>query len=778
MSQVKFTVHGMHCTSCAGVIERELKKVDGVKSARVNFSTQKATVDYIHGDVPSNALMNAIKKAGYKAEEINEDTPPGHNHHHSSAKQWRNKFLWGISLSLPLLYFMLIEFFNGLPGAMSLMPYMGIASLVLTTPVQFVLGAGFYKGTWSGLRMRTFNMDSLIAIGTTAAYLYSLVSYISYAAQENSLLIRAGHGPELYFEVAAFLITFVLLGKWLEARATSKTSSAIEKLMDLRAKTARVIRNGKTIDLPVEEVTHGDILIVRPGEKIPVDGRVVKGSSSVDESMITGESIPVEKRTGDQVIGATINKNGSFEFEATRVGKETTLSQIVKLIEDAQNSKAPIQAFVDKVASYFVPTVIIIAIVTFIVWFFLLGASFTFALMAFTAVLVIACPCALGLATPTAIMVGTGKGAEHGVLIKGGGPLQAARDVSAIVFDKTGTITHGKPAITNIIMLGSLPESAVLRVAASLENSSEHPLAEAVVGYAKQQKSELSDIENFEALPGHGVTGTLDNTTYYLGNRKLIEQYAKISTHSAEKTIAKLEHEGKTAMILADNSSLLGIVAVADTVKATSKDAVRKLRSMGIEVFMLTGDNARTAQAVASQVGIENVIAEVLPEGKTAEVRKLQQANHHVAMVGDGINDAPALAQADLGIAMGSGTDVAMEAGGIVIMRSDLQDVVKAIQLSRETVSKIKQNLFFALFYNSMGIPIAARVFAGFGLILRPELAGLAMALSSVSVVTNSLTLKYFKPGRINWPSVLAPAVMVLIFTFAFIEFARISSAM
>jgi len=778
MSKTKLVITGMHCTSCAGVIEKELKKVSGVSDASVNFSTQKATVE--HEDSANvEQLVGAIKKAGYKAERLDEHAGMDHthNHHMEAEAGWKKKFYLGLALSLPLLYFMLLDFFKWLPGSESLMPYIGLVSLILATPVQFYLGAGFYKGTWSGLRMRTFNMDSLIAIGTSAAYFYSLIFYFAHVIESKSLLGLMGEKiPELYFETAAFLITFVILGKWLESRATSKTNDAIKKLMSLQAKTARVIRNGKTKDIPIDEVKRGDVVVVRPGEKMPVDGVVIKGNSSIDESMITGESIPVEKQVGDRVIGATINKNGSLEIETTLIGSDTTLSRIIRLIEDAQNSKAPIQAMADRISSWFVPFVLLVAVGTFLIWFFLLGSSFAFALMTFTAVVVIACPCALGLATPTAIMVGTGKGAEKGILIKGGEPLQAAKDINAIIFDKTGTLTYGKPLVTDVIATENFSKNDILSVAASLENTSEHPLAEAIVADAKNKSLELSEVSDFQAVPGHGVRGLIGKTTYFLGNRKLITDMSKGGLGAYEASMQKLESEGKTAMLLATQNEIIGIVAVADTVKPSSKTAIDRLKALGIAVYMLTGDNKRTATAIANQLGVDNVFAEVLPEDKASKVKELQSLGSNVAMVGDGINDAPALAQANLGIAMASGTDVAMEAGGIVLMRNDVNDVVTAIQLSRETVSKIKQNMFFALFYNAASIPIAARVFATFGLVLKPELAGLAMALSSVSVVTNSLTLRYFRPTKRNWISLLAPVVMIALFTLAYFEFAKFSS--
>lgn len=778
-TKTDFIISGMHCTSCAGVIEKELKKVDGVSGATVNFATHKAFVEHDER-ADTQHMVGAVKRAGYTAEILDPHSGMDHTaHHHMEAESsWRKKFFLGLILSLPLFYFMLLDFFKWLPGAEALMPYIGLFSLILATPVQFYLGSSFYKGTWSGLRMKTFNMDSLIAIGTSTAYFYSLAFYTKYVVENKSLIgINGAKIPELYFETAAFLITFVILGKWLEARATNKTNEAIKKLMGLQAKSARVIRNGKTIDIPIDDVKLGDIVVVRPGEKIPVDGEITTGSSSVDESMLTGESMPVEKQKGSAVIGATINKNGSFEFKTTRIGSDTTLSRIIKLIEDAQNSKAPIQAMADKISSWFVPFVILAAIVTFIVWFFLLGESFTFALMAFTAVVVIACPCALGLATPTAIMVGTGKGAEKGILIKGGEPLQAAKDITAIVFDKTGTLTHGKPVVTDVYEAGKLDRSEILAIAASIEKTSEHPLAEAIVAEATNAKLILHKVSKFMALPGLGVEAHINGMLYYLGNRKLIAEKVHADTSELETTLKEYEDSGKTAMLLGSENKIPGVIAVADTIKTTSKAAIEQLRDLGIEVYMLTGDNTRTAQAIARQLGITNVIAEVLPEDKASKIKELQASGYKVAMVGDGINDAPAIAQAELGIAMASGTDVAMETGGIVLMRNDVNDVVTAIQLSRETVSKIKQNMFFALFYNIVGIPIAARVFAFAGLILKPELAGLAMALSSVSVVTNSLTLRYFRPGKRNIISLLAPIVMTVLFTIAFVAFARLSSS-
>ncbi len=778
--RTSLVISGMHCSSCAAIIERQLKKVPGVAEAKVNFASEKASVLYDTGSAKVDDLIKAVEKAGYKGMlASSEDSQAQTQRQLGEIKgQWK-KFLFALVLSSPMIYFMFLDFFVFLPGGKLLLPYIGIISFILATPVQFITGASFYKGMISALKMRTFNMDSLIAIGTSVAYFYSAANFFAFYGINKSLIGLGGAKiPELYFETAAFLITFVILGKYLEAKAKGRTGEAIKKLMGLQAKTARVIRNGETIDIPTDQVVKNDIIVVRPGEKVPVDGVITKGASSIDESMITGESMPCEKHVDDMVIGGTINKVGSFEFMATRIGSETTLSQIIRLVEDAQGSKAPIQAVADRISAYFVPGVILIAVLTFIVWFFFLGASLSFALMAFTAVIVIACPCALGLATPTAIMVGTGVGAEHGILVKGGEPLESASKINTIVFDKTGTITKGKPEVTDVEDVGSMDEEEVLIISASLEKQSEHPLAEAIYSYAQEEGAVLKDVDKFSAIPGHGVKGTIGKTEYYFGNRKLITETLGLPVEKYERKLTRMEEQGKTAMILATKKEVLGLIGVADTVKDTSREAVEMLTKMGIEVWMITGDNTRTAKAIASQVGITNVLAEVLPQDKANEVKKLQDAGKKVAMVGDGINDAPALAQADLGIAMGSGTDVAMEAGGIVIIKNDLRDVVHALELSKTTVQKIQQNMFFALFYNVIGIPIAARIFSFVGLVLKPELAGLAMALSSVSVVGNSLLLRRYKPGKKNYISMLAPAVMMVAFTLLFIEFARFSSTM
>ena len=790
--RIALAVTGMHCASCAALITRKLKKTPGVDDVNVNYGAAKAHVRFDSSATDTQKIIAAIKSAGYGAIVADEkDRDAERKRREAEIAGYRNKFLIGLGFSLPMLYIMAGAFIPSLPLIAVLMPFAGVISLILSTPVQFWLGFGFYKGFKSSASMGMFGMDSLIAIGTSVAYFFSLWNMIAFLVTHGTLI---GEIPDLYFEVAAFLITFVLLGKWLEARAKGETSSAIQKLMGLQAKTARVLRNPSTgsgqaqiIDIPIAEVIVGDIVVVRPGEKIPVDGTVTKGHSSIDESMLTGESIPVEKSEGDKVFGATMNKNGSLEFRAEKVGSETALARIVRFVEDAQGNKAPIQDFADQVASWFVPAVIGIAVVTFAVWM-MLGAGITFSLLAFVSVIVIACPCALGLATPTAIMVATGKGAEQGILIRGGEPLEAARDIDTIVFDKTGTLTRGKPEVTDVVVVETRvlrraqddtrvsTENDILHVAASLEQGSEHPLAESIVRDAKSKGLTLLSTEHFVAIPGKGIEASITGTKYLLGNRKLMEQFS-VPVREIEERLSALEEQGKTAMILARNGSVIGIIAVADTLKETSAAAMQTLIAMGIRPVMMTGDTARTANAIAKQAGIDDVLAGVLPEEKAAEVKKLQETGKTVAMVGDGINDSPALAQANLGIAMGSGTDIAMETGGIVLVKNDLRDVVTAIALSRATVGKIHQNLFFALFYNIIGIPIAARVFLHFGVMLRPELAGLAMAMSSVSVVTNSLLLKGFRPGRRNILSEIAPVLMAVGFTSLFFLFARISAA-
>ena len=639
----------------------------------------------------------------------------------------RNIFILSLVISIPILVLSMILMDKSLASR--------IIQLLLAGIIQFFIGARFYRGTYYALKNKSANMDTLVALGTSAAYFYSLAT---------TFFIEG----DVFFETSAFLITFIILGKWLEARAKGKTSEAIKKLLELQAKTARVERDNKEIEIPIEEVKIGDIVIVRPGEKIPVDGKITEGYSSVDESMISGESIPVEKKENDQVIGATLNKTGSFKFRALKIGKNTVLSQIIKIVNEAQSVKAPIQKFADKVSSYFVPTVILIAIITFSVWFFIISSTFVSALLASVAVLVIACPCALGLATPTAIMVGTGMGASNGILIKGGEALEIANKIQAIVLDKTGTITKGKPEVTDILEISngkiqktnksqiSNSKNNILQIVASIENKSEHPLAEAIVRKAKTENINFLDVQNFEAIAGHGVKGKISNQEILVGTEKLMDKFNVDISQEIKDKKSNLEKEGKTVMIIAQEYKIIGLIAVADTIKETSIEAIKMLKEIGLKTIIITGDNKRTAQAVAKQIEIDKVLSEVLPEDKAKEIKKLQGRGQKVGMVGDGINDAPALAQSDLGIAMGAGTDIAIETGDIVLIKNNLQDVVKAIRLSKYTMNKIKQNMFWALFYNSVGIPIAA-----LGL-LQAEFAGLAMALSSVSVVTNSLLLK------------------------------------
>jgi len=755
---------GMTCSSCSAVIEKTLNRVPGVQSASVNLAMETATVTFDAAVVGVEQLISAVKKAGYdavlrvetgtSADEPAEDLQRAAQEAHT--RRETRLFVFSLVLSLPLglmmlpgvmdavntyLATLLANTVGGGWDPMMIGKYIGFA---LSTPVQFIAGAQFYRGFWHALKRGTGNMDTLIAIGTSAAYFYSI----------GATFLPSLQAEPVFYETSAFLLTFVILGKLLEARAKGRTGDAIKKLMGLAAKTARVVRGGEEIDVPAEQVVAGDLVVVRPGEKVPVDGVVVEGRSSVDESMLTGESIPVEKNPGDQVIGATMNTLGSLRFRATKVGRDTALAQIVRLVEDAQGSKAPVQRFADRISAVFVPAVVGAAFVTFLIWlfvvpnfvdasFYAMASPFVKALLAGTAVIVIACPCALGLATPTAIMVGTGKGAENGILIKSGEALETAYKIKAIVFDKTGTLTYGKPVVTDIELAEGHDASHMFSLAAALERNSEHPLAEAIMARAKSDGLDLPTVEDFTAVPGHGVEGTVAGKKVAFGNRKLMVREG-IDIAPFEERIQKLEGEGKTVMLVGVNGvKLAGIIAVADTLKDNSKEAVARLGKMGVAVYMITGDNRRTAEAIALQAGIapENVLAEVLPEHKAEEVAKLQAKGLVVAMVGDGINDTPALAKADVGIAMGAGTDVAMETGGIVLIKNDLRDVVTAIELSRATMRKIHQNFFWALGYNTLGIPIAA-----LGL-LRPELAGAAMALSSVSVVTSSLLLRRFKPS-------------------------------
>jgi Cu+-exporting ATPase len=757
-SKITLALMGMTCASCASVIEKSLAAVPGVKAASVNLAANTGTVEFDPNVVGVDELIKAVKGAGYdamvkveRALGASRDDDAQAIAQKKALKRERNMFVFSLVVSVPLLMVAMVPpFMTAVPDALAkafgiMDPMMAGKYLMfaMATPVQLIAGARFYRGFWHALKRRTGNMDTLIAIGTSAAYFYSVAA----------TFVPSLSGQPVFFETASLLITFVLLGKLLEARAKGKTSDAIKKLMGLAAKTARVVRGGVETDIPVEEVVVGDVVVVRPGEKVPVDGVLTEASSAVDESMLTGESIPVEKNVGDSVIGATMNKLGSFKFRATKVGADTALAQIVKLVEDAQGSKAPVQRFADAISAIFVPAVVSASLLTFLVWMFvvphIVGAGyyahispFVAALLAGTAVIVVACPCALGLATPTAIMVGTGKGAENGILIKSGDALETAYKIKAIVFDKTGTLTHGKPVVTEAEPFPGFDGPTFFRLAAALEKSSEHPLAEAIVARAAADQVELAPVAGFSAIPGHGVEGVVEGRRVALGNRKLmIREGVDVSAYAGR--IEQLEGEGKTVMLTAIDGAAAGLIAVADTLKDNSKEAVARLTKMGVQVYMITGDNRRTAEAIASQAGIapDHVLAEVLPENKAEEVSKLQAKGLVTAMVGDGINDTPALAQADVGIAMGAGTDVAMETGGIVLIKNDLRDVVTAIELSKRTMRKIHQNFFWALGYNTLGIPVAA-----LGL-LRPELAGAAMALSSVSVVTSSLLLRRFKPS-------------------------------
>ena len=743
MKKETYKIHGIHCASCVATIEKALSKTAGVHSASVNFATESALIEFDESAVSEQNLADTVKSIGYhlevgssKKEEnkkmLNMDmNTPGHNHaqmeREDEIKEMKIKLVVGGVLSFFIFLGSFPEWFPFVPKILN----NNWVLLLLTTPVQFWVGWQFYSGLKLLIKYRTADMNTLISVGTLAAYFYSAAVTIFPA-----YFMRGGLTPAIYFDTSAIIIVLILLGKYFEILMKGRASEAIKKLIGLQPKTAKVVKDGKEVEISISEVQVGDMIIVKPGERIPVDGKIIEGESEIDESMVTGESMPVHKKMGGLVIGSTINKFGTFTFEATKVGKDTVLSQIIKMVEEAQGSKAPIQRLADQVSSYFVPVVFVVAILTFGVWlFFGPVPAFTFALVNFVAVLIIACPCALGLATPMAIMVSSGSAASRGILIKDAASLEIANKIDTIILDKTGTLTVGKPAVTDIL-------GDVLQIAASVENKSEHPLAQAIVNKAKEEKVNLLPVENFKAIPGHGISAELNNKKILLGNRKLMTDN-KIDAGAWEEKIINLESQGKTVMIVSVADGAIGLIAVADVLKKESIGAIKVLKKNNITVWMLTGDNERTAKAIATEVGIENVMSEVLPDKKSEKVKELQAQGKIVAMIGDGINDAPALTQANIGIAMGEGTDIAMESANITLMRGDLMLIPEVIKLSKRTMRIIKQNLFWAFFYNIAFIPVAAGLlYPFFGILLNPIFAGAAMAFSSISVVLNSLRLK------------------------------------
>ncbi|PZV07037.1 MAG: cation-transporting ATPase PacS [Leptolyngbya sp.] len=752
MDTATLKLRGMSCASCANNIESAIRAVPGVSESSVNFGVEQATITYDPQKTNIEAIQKAVEDAGYSAFPLQEEMVTGEDDAEKVARSresrdLQRKVVTGGVISILLMLGSLAAMTGiklpFIPAWLS-NPWF---QMVLTAPVQFWCGYSFYVNAWKSLKRHAATMDTLIALGTSAAYFYSV-----FATVYPQFLINQGLMPEVYYETAAIVITLILLGRLFENRARGQTSEAIRALIGLQARDARIIRNGQEMSVPIQDVQINDVVVVRPGEKVPVDGEIVDGSSTLDESMVTGESVPVKKQVGDEVIGATLNKTGSFKFRATRVGKDTFLAQIVKLVQQAQGSKAPIQRLADQVTGWFVPAVIAIAILTFIIWYTVMG-NVTLALITTVGVLIIACPCALGLATPTSVMVGTGKGAEHGILIKGAESLELAHQIQTIVLDKTGTLTQGKPTVTDFITVQGTAdrnEQNLLRLAASVERNSEHPLAEAVVRYAQSQEIELAEVKEFEAIAGSGVQGTVSDHFLQIGTRRWMQELG-IDPQALQPDKERLEALGKTAVLLAVDGNLQAVMGIADALKPSSKQAIQALQRLGLEVVMLTGDNRQTAEAIAREVGITNVIAEVRPDQKVAQISKLQSAGKIVAMVGDGINDAPALAQADVGIAIGTGTDVAIAASDITLISGDLHGIVTAIELSRATIRNIRQNLFFAFIYNVVGIPIAAGIlFPFFGWLLNPIIAGGAMAFSSVSVVTNALRLRNFQPKSIH----------------------------
>ncbi len=736
-----FNISGMTCAACSRAVERVTGKLDGVSQASVNLATEKLTVIYDEKITSIHDIINTVSKAGYGAS-VPDKTKPIEKE--DTSGNLKKRFIFSAIFTIPLLYISMGHMI-GLPIPYVIEPtnnplIFALIQLLLTLPVV-ILGYKFYTIGFRSLFKGSPNMDSLIAIGTGSAILYGLYAVLKIISGHNHYV------HELYFESAATIITLITLGKFLENISKGKTSEAIKKLIGLRPNVALIIKDGNEITVDIDKVNVGDIVIVKPGEKIPVDGIIIEGTTSVDESMLTGESIPVEKKTGDSIIGASINKNGYVKYKATKVGDDTTLAQIIRLVEEAQGSKAPIAKLADKISGVFVPVVMTLAVISSLAWL-ISGQSAIFALTIFISVLVIACPCALGLATPTAIMVGTGKGAEHGILIKNGEALETAHKINTVVFDKTGTITEGKPKVTDIITNENYDESYLIKIVASGEKASEHPLGEAIINKAQENNSEFFEVSNFESITGQGIKFSSDGKIVLFGNNLLMKNN-NIDINSLDNTAENLSNQGKTPMYVCIDNKLCGLIAVADTVKESSAKAIKKLHSMGIKTAMITGDNQNTAYAIAKEVGIDVVLAEVLPHEKSEKVKRIQSDGNIVAMVGDGINDSPALAQADVGIAIGSGTDVAIESADIVLMKNDLMDVPAAIKLSKSTIKNIKENLFWAFGYNTIGIPIAMGILYLFGgPLMNPMIAGAAMSLSSVSVVTNALRLKTFSPDK------------------------------
>lgn len=748
----KFDVTGMTCSACSAHVEKSVGKLQGVCSVNVNLLQNSMTVEYEDTKLTDDEIIKAVEQGGYgaKVHGAENSSIPAENIAQSEMESMKKRLIWSFLFLVPLFYISmghmmgmpLPEILSGHENMMSF----ALTQLFLTLPILY-LNRKYFSTGFQAIWHRSPNMDSLIALGATAAFVYSVgaIYAIGYYMGHGDMQMAHSYGMEFYFESAGMILTLITVGKYMETRSKGKTSEAITKLLDLAPKKATIFKNGAEIEVPIEQVQKGDIIVVRPGQSIPVDGIVVEGFSAVDESALTGESIPVEKNIGDTVIGATVNKTGYFKFQAEKVGSDTTLSQIVQLVEEASASKVPIAKLADKVSGIFVPVVIAIAVIAMIVWL-LLGYPFSFALSIGIAVLVISCPCALGLATPTAIMVGTGKGAENGILIKSAESLEIAHEIDTVILDKTGTVTEGKPKVTDILLAEGVFQNRLLKSAMAVEQLSEHPLSEAIVKYAKEKNIAVENGENFEAIAGQGIKADVFGKKVIAGNMKMMKA-EKIEQDILFQKGEALAKEGKTPLYFAEDKKLLGVIAVADVVKDTSKEAIAKFHDMGIDVVMLTGDNQQTAQAIAKQVNLTNVVAEVLPQDKEKQVRQIQRQGKKVAMIGDGINDAPALARADVGVAIGAGTDVAIESADIVLMKSDLLDAVAAIQLSRAVIRNIKQNLFWAFFYNAIGIPLAAGVFyTALGWKLNPMFAAAAMSFSSVFVVTNALRLKLFQP--------------------------------